>query len=46
MPRGRIPPLPDVQPYDPFTYDAYKLVDPFKPRKIEPPKNAGGGGNQ
>ena len=44
LPRGRIPPLPDVQPYDPFTYDAYKLVDPFKPRKIEPPKNATAGG--
>ena len=43
LPRGRIPPLPDVKPYEPFTYDAYDLVDPFKPRKIEPPKTAGGG---
>ncbi len=46
LPHGRIPPLPDVKPYEPFTYDAYNLVDPFKPRKIEPPKNAAGGGIQ
>ena len=46
LPRGRIPPLPDVKPYEPFTYDAYNLVDPFKPRKIEPPKTATGGGIQ
>jgi type IV pilus assembly protein PilP len=42
LPHGRIPPLPDVKPYEPFTYDAYNLLDPFKPRKIEPPKGAGG----
>ena len=46
LPRGRIPPLPDVKPYEPFNYDAYDLVDPFKPRKIEPPKTAAGGGIQ
>jgi type IV pilus assembly protein PilP len=46
LPRGRIPPLPDVKPYEPFSYNAYDLVDPFKPRKIEPPKNAAGGGIQ
>lgn len=46
LPHGRIPPLPDVKPYEPFTYDAYKLVDPFKPRKIEPPKSLAGGGVQ
>lgn len=44
LPRGRIPPLPDVKPYEPFNYDAYELIDPFKPRKIEPPRNAGGSG--
>jgi type IV pilus assembly protein PilP len=43
LPHSRIPPLPDVKPYEPFTYDAYNLIDPFKPRKIEPPKSAGGG---
>ena len=46
LPRGRIPPLPDVKPYEPFAYNAYDLVDPFRPRKIEPPKSASGGGIQ
>lgn len=46
LPHGRIPPLPDVKPYEPFTYDAYNLIDPFKPRKIEPPKTQAGGGVQ
>jgi type IV pilus assembly protein PilP len=46
LPHGRIPPLPDVRPYEPFTYEAFNLVDPFKPRKIEPPKNAAAGGIQ
>ena len=44
LPHGRVPPLPEVKPYEPFTYAAFDLLDPFKPRKIEPPKNAGGGG--
>ena len=46
LPHGRIPPPPDVTPYEPFTYNAYDLIDPFKPRKIEPPKSATGGGIQ
>lgn len=41
MPRGRIPPLPEVKPYEPFEYAAFDLMDPFIPRKIEPPKTAG-----
>lgn len=44
MPRGSIPPLPEVKPYEPFTYSAFDLVDPFKPRKIEPPKGVAGAG--
>lgn len=44
MPHGQIPPLPEVKPYEPFTYSAFDLTDPFKPRKIEPPKGSGGGG--
>ena len=40
MPRGRIPPLPEVKPYEPFEYAAYDLLDPFVPRKIEPPKGS------
>ena len=43
LPHGRIPPLPEVKPYEPYTYSAFDLTDPFKPRKIEPPKGAGGG---
>lgn len=43
LPRGRIPPVPEAKPYEPFTYQAFDLLDPFKPRKIEPPKNGGGG---
>lgn len=44
LPSGRVPPLPEVKPYEPFTYDAFNLIDPFKPRKIEPPKMAAGAG--
>jgi len=44
LPHGRIPPLPEVKPYEPFTYSAYDLIDPFKPRKIEPPRGAAGAG--
>lgn len=40
LPRGRIPPLPEVKPYAPIEYAAFDLTDPFKPRKIEPPKTA------
>ena len=46
LPRGRIPPLPEVTPYQPTEYAAFDLTDPFKPRKIEPPKNAQTGGIQ
>jgi type IV pilus assembly protein PilP len=46
MPGGRIPPLPEVKPYEPFAYNAYDLTDPFKQRKIEPPKTAAKGGIQ
>lgn len=46
LPRDRIPPLPEVQPYEPFSYNAFNLTDPFRPRKIEPPKTAGAGGIQ
>ncbi len=40
MPRGRIPPLPEVKPYEPFEYAAFDLLDPFTPRKIQAPKGA------
>ena len=40
MPRGRIPPLPEVKPYEPFEYAAFDLTDPFLPRKIASAKPA------
>ena len=41
-----IEPLAEAPPYVPYTYDAFNLPDPFRPRKIEPPKMAAGGGLQ
>lgn len=41
--RGKVEPLPEVRPYEPFTYEAFDLSDPFKPRKLNPNKPAGGG---
>ena len=40
--KGKLDPLPQVKPYEPFAYNAFDLPDPFKPRKIEPVK----GGNK
>lgn len=36
--KGRLDPLPQIKPYEPFAYNAFDLPDPFKPRKIEPTK--------
>ena len=41
--QGKIEPLPEVKAYEPFTYDAFDLPDPFKPRKLS---TGGGGGMQ
>lgn len=46
LPKSRIQPLPEVKPYEPFEYAAFDLLDPFKPRKIEPPKSTAAGGLQ
>lgn len=35
---GRVEPLPQVAAYEPMTYDAFDLPEPFQPRKIEPDK--------
>jgi type IV pilus assembly protein PilP len=43
LPR-KIDPLPAVRPFEPFTYEGFDLPDPFKPRKLTPPKEAGAGG--
>jgi type IV pilus assembly protein PilP len=36
--RGRLDPVPQIKPYEPFAYNAFDLPDPFRPRKIEPTK--------
>jgi type IV pilus assembly protein PilP len=48
MPRPRIQPLPEVKPFEAFAYTADKdgLLDPFRPRKIEAPKQTAGSGIQ
>lgn len=42
--RGKIPPLPEVKPYEPVPYDAAGLVDPFRSSKMMAERKAGGGG--
>ncbi len=45
--KGRIPPLPQVKPYEPVPYDVGNLIDPFKPAKIGPEqKKSSGSGVQ
>ena len=44
--RGKVDPLPEVKPYEPFTYTATDLPNPFKPRKLTPPPGEGKGGIQ
>ena len=41
--RGKAEILPEVKPYESFAYRAFDQPDPFKPRKMEPAKNSGGG---
>jgi type IV pilus assembly protein PilP len=41
--RGHVEPLPQVKAYEPMSYNAFDLPDPFKPRKIEPERSASGG---
>jgi type IV pilus assembly protein PilP len=38
--KGKLDPLPQMKPYEPFAYNACDVHDPFKPRKIEPQKGA------
>jgi len=40
--KGKLEPLPQMKPYEPFTYNAFDLPDPFKPRKIEPGRGGSG----
>jgi type IV pilus assembly protein PilP len=41
--KGKIPPLPEVKPYEPVPYDTGNLIDPFKPAKIGPEQKRGSG---
>ena len=43
--KGKIPPLPQVKPYEAVAYDAGGLIDPFRASKIgiEQRKSSGGG---
>ena len=41
--RGHVEPLPQVKAYEPMSYNAFDLPDPFKPRKIEPERSASSG---
>lgn len=42
--RGKVEPLPEVKPYEPFSYTAFDLPEPFKPRKLKASNNVGSGG--
>ncbi|MBZ0105951.1 MAG: pilus assembly protein PilP [Sulfuricella denitrificans] len=42
--RGKVDPLPEVKPYEPFMYAAFDIPDPFKPRKLKASLNDGAGG--
>lgn len=35
---GKLEPLPQIRPYEPFAYNAFDLPDPFKPREVKPAK--------
>ncbi|HCZ14334.1 MAG TPA: pilus assembly protein PilP [Accumulibacter sp.] len=41
--KGKIPPLPVVEPYEPVAYDVGDLLDPFKPAKLGSDTKKGGG---
>lgn len=32
--QGKIDPLPEIKPYQAFSYEAFDLPDPFRPRKL------------
>lgn len=44
--RGKVEPLPEVKPYEPFPYEAFNLPEPFKPRKLKDSSMGGGSGLQ
>lgn len=45
--RGKVPPPPEVKPYEPFSYDnSTAIPDPFKPRKADARSASRSGQNQ
>lgn len=42
--KGKIPPLPVVEPYEPVPYDVGASMDPFKAGKMGPDESKTGGG--
>jgi len=45
--RGKVPPPPEIKPYEPFSYDnSTAIPDPFKPRKTEIKTDNHAGQNQ
>lgn len=41
--RGKVVPVPEVQPYSHFPYTAFEIPNPFKPRQNKLSKGGGGG---
>lgn len=41
--RGKVDPLPQVAPYEPFVYNDFELPNPFAPRKKETARPGGSG---
>jgi type IV pilus assembly protein PilP len=44
--KGKVPPLPQVNSYEPVAYDTGNLVDPFSASRVIPERVTGGGGVQ
>ncbi len=42
--RGRVEPLPKIQQFEAFAYDAFDLPDPFRPHRLEIAGQVPGGG--
>jgi len=42
--QGKVEPLPEVKPYQPFLYNAFEVVDPFRASKMELGRKGGGSG--
>jgi type IV pilus assembly protein PilP len=42
--KGRIPPMPEIKPYEAAEYEAETLVDPFRANRIDPVGKQRGGG--